>query len=145
MVEDVAFSHKIDYVTNLQEILNPEGQQNRTTGSKVTAILLNGWILPVGGVASGKVCAQPAKQACFYNNLHLTAHLPVHCTADYIPPQPRRDQEKRRRVRQYRRGGGQAARGEVEGRAGVGRAELQYSYSRASVVRLELRYFQLVA
>ena len=26
-------------------------------------ILLNGWILPVGGVALGKVCAQPGKQA----------------------------------------------------------------------------------
>ena len=48
----------------LKEILNLKGHPNRITGSKVTAILLNGWILPVGGVASGRVCAQPAKQAC---------------------------------------------------------------------------------
>ena len=27
-------------------------------------ILQSGWILPVGWVASGRVCAQPAKQAC---------------------------------------------------------------------------------
>ena len=38
------------------------------TGSKAgSAILLNGWILPVGGVASARVCAQPVKQACFYD------------------------------------------------------------------------------
>ena len=30
---------------------------------KVTAISFNGWILPIG-VALGRVCAQPAKQAC---------------------------------------------------------------------------------
>ena len=40
MVEDGAFSHKIDYVT----ILNLEGHPNRITGSRVTPIFLNGWI-----------------------------------------------------------------------------------------------------
>ena len=44
MVEDGAFSHKIDYVTIFKEILNLEGHPNSITGSKVTAILLNGWI-----------------------------------------------------------------------------------------------------
>ena len=39
MVEDGAFSHKIDYVTNIFEILNSEGHPNRTAGSKVMAIL----------------------------------------------------------------------------------------------------------
>ena len=48
MVEDGAFSHKIDYVTIFKEILNPEGHPHRTTGSRVNAILLNGWILPIG-------------------------------------------------------------------------------------------------
>ena len=65
MIEDGALNPKIDYVTIFLEILNTEGHPNRITGSKVTAILLNGWILPVGGVASGRVCAQPAKQACY--------------------------------------------------------------------------------
>ena len=65
MVRHGAFSHKIDYVTIILEILNPKKHQNCITYSKVTAILLNGWILPVGGVASGRVCVQPAKQACF--------------------------------------------------------------------------------
>jgi hypothetical protein len=37
--------------------LNPEGHQNRITGSKVTAILVKGQILPTGGGASGRVCA----------------------------------------------------------------------------------------
>ena len=51
MVGDGAFSHKIDLIRKMLEILN------RIIGSKVTAILLNGWVLPVGGVASGRVCA----------------------------------------------------------------------------------------
>ena len=32
---------------------------------KVTAVLLNGWILPISGVASRKICSQPVKQSCF--------------------------------------------------------------------------------
>ena len=64
MVEDVAFSNKIDYV---KEILNIKGHPNRFTGSKVTAILMNGWILPVGGASAMKgLRLQPAQQACFY-------------------------------------------------------------------------------
>ena len=51
MVGDGAFSHKIDLIRKMLEILN------RIIGSKVTAILLNGWVLPVDGVASGRVCA----------------------------------------------------------------------------------------
>ena len=30
--------------------------QNRIIGSRVTEILLNGWILPIGGIALGRVC-----------------------------------------------------------------------------------------
>ena len=46
-VADGAFSHKIDNYTIFREILSPEGHPNRITGSKVTAILLKGWILPI--------------------------------------------------------------------------------------------------
>ena len=42
MVEDGAFSHKIDYVTILKEILNLEVHPNCITSSRVTAVLLNG-------------------------------------------------------------------------------------------------------
>ena len=42
-----AFSHKLDYVIIFKEILNPEVHPNRITGSKVTAILLIGWILRI--------------------------------------------------------------------------------------------------
>ena len=52
MFEDGAFSHKIDYVTILYEILNLEGHLNCITGSRVTAILLNGWILPIVGASA---------------------------------------------------------------------------------------------
>ena len=64
MVGNGALSHKIDYITIFEEIQNLQGHQNCTTSSRVKAILLNGWILPVGGVASGRVCALPAKQIC---------------------------------------------------------------------------------
>ena len=57
MVEHGALSHKIDYVTIVKDILNPEGHPNCISGSKVTAILLNGWILPVGEASSGRVCS----------------------------------------------------------------------------------------
>ena len=53
------------YVTIFKEILNLEGHPNRIAGSKVTVILLNGWILPIGGASLGRVCAQPAKPVFF--------------------------------------------------------------------------------
>ena len=56
MVVDGAFSHKIDYVPNFKENLKLNGHLNRFIGSKVTAICVNGGILPRGGVASGRVC-----------------------------------------------------------------------------------------
>ena len=49
MGEDGAFSNKIDFV--ILEILNLKMHPNRITCSKVMGILLNGWILPIGGVA----------------------------------------------------------------------------------------------
>ena len=53
-VADGAFSYKIDYVTIFLEILNPVGHP------KVTAILLNWWILPI------------AQQACFVYGMNRT-------------------------------------------------------------------------
>ena len=50
-------SHKINYVNKIPEILNLEGHQNRCICSKVTAILMNGLILPTDGASSGRVCA----------------------------------------------------------------------------------------
>ena len=40
-----------------KNFLNPKGHQNPTSGSKVTVILLKERILPIGGVASGRVRA----------------------------------------------------------------------------------------
>ena len=41
----------------IKNFLNPEGHQNPISGLKVTAILLTGWNLPIGGASSGRVCA----------------------------------------------------------------------------------------
>ena len=49
MVEDGAFSHKVNYFLIFEEILNLEGHSNCISGPKVTTILLNGWNLPIGG------------------------------------------------------------------------------------------------
>ena len=57
MVEIGASSHKINYIEIFSEILNPEAHQNCYISSNVPAILLNGWILSISGVASGRVCA----------------------------------------------------------------------------------------
>ena len=65
MVEDGAFRNKIDHVTIFKEIRNLEGHSKRITGSKVTAILLNGWNLTIGGALAVKgLRLQPVQQAC---------------------------------------------------------------------------------
>ena len=66
MVENGASSHKTNYIDICPEILNLEGHQNRCIGSKVTAILLNGWILPTGGVALGRVCPAACAAGFFF-------------------------------------------------------------------------------
>ena len=55
MVADGSFSHKIDYVQISEEILNFEGHLNLVIGSNVTAILVNGGILPSAGGSTGRV------------------------------------------------------------------------------------------
>ena len=52
MVRDSSSSYRIDYVIVIKTILNPEGHQNRISGSKVTTILLEEWILPIGGASA---------------------------------------------------------------------------------------------
>ena len=65
------------------EILNLEGHQNRTTGSRVTAILLNARIFPIGqsGEASRwRVCYQRGLPRLVYigdnnNAMHSISHI----------------------------------------------------------------------
>ena len=55
MVRDSSYGYIIDKV--IKNFLNPEGQYNLISGSKVKFILLKGLFLHIGGVASGRVCA----------------------------------------------------------------------------------------
>ena len=64
MVRHSSSSYKIDYGIGIKNFLNSEGHQNHISGSKVTTILLKGWIWPIGGVASGRVCGC-SLPACF--------------------------------------------------------------------------------
>ena len=67
-VGDRSYSYKIDYVIVIKNFLNSEGHQNPISGSKVTAILLKGWILPIGEASAGEgLRLQPAQQACLFH------------------------------------------------------------------------------
>ena len=65
-------SYKIDYVIVIENFLNPNGHQNWISGSKVAAILLKVWILPIGEVASGRVCACSLRIRLVFNWMHFT-------------------------------------------------------------------------
>ena len=64
------FSHKIDYVTLFKETLNLEGHLNRITGSKDTAILLNGWICLLVELQRWRVCVCSLRSSLVYNPFH---------------------------------------------------------------------------
>ena len=51
-VRDSSSSYKIDKVRVITHFLNPKRHQNPINGSTVTAILLKGWILPMGGASA---------------------------------------------------------------------------------------------
>ena len=54
----------LGYVIGVKNFLNPEGHQIPISGPKVLAILLKGWILPIGGASVGQgLRLQPAQQA----------------------------------------------------------------------------------
>ena len=56
-VRDSNSSYKIDYFIGIKNFPNLEGHQNLISDSKEMAILLKGWILPIGGASSGRVSA----------------------------------------------------------------------------------------
>ena len=68
MVENGASSHN-NQIDIFSDILNPEGYQNCFIGSKVTAIMLNGWILPTGLVALGIDCVCRLRSRLVFNIL----------------------------------------------------------------------------
>ena len=53
----------------IKNFLNHKGHQNPISVSKVTAFLLKGLILPIGGASPGEgLRLQPAQQACSFIN-----------------------------------------------------------------------------
>ena len=70
MVRNGAFSHKIYYITIFKENLNIEGYNNRITGSRVTATLLNQCIFPIGQsdeASRCRICFQQGLPRLVYN------------------------------------------------------------------------------
>ena len=74
-VRDSTSSYKIDYVIVIKNLLNPEGHQNPISELKVTAILLKGWNLPIGGASSGRVCACSLRSRLVYIKLVYQAPM----------------------------------------------------------------------
>ena len=64
------------YKKVIKNFLNPEGHQNPSSGSKFTALLLKGLIWPIGGVASGRVCACSLHSRLVY--------LLFHCCLEFL-------------------------------------------------------------
>ena len=84
-VRDGASSHKIDFVTRVKDNINVKKYHNCIIGSKVTAIMLNGWILPIGWVALERACAQPTKQFFFFSDKLLATGCPVSLSTRIVP------------------------------------------------------------
>ena len=79
-VRDKASSYKIDYVIVIKSLLDTEGHQNPISGSKVTAILLKGWIWPIGEASAGEgLGLQPAQQACLGVNIFTKVKISNIC------------------------------------------------------------------
>ena len=76
--------HKTNYIGTFSAIPNLEGHLNRCIGSKVTAIQLNGWIFPTGGVASGRVCPAACAAGLFLKNLLSTNASKWICLHNFI-------------------------------------------------------------
>ena len=79
MVRDSTSSYMIDYVIVIKNYLNPEGHQNPTSGSKVTAILLKGvdfayWWSFIGGGSAPAACAAGL---FIINNIIITITIPI--------------------------------------------------------------------
>ena len=59
---------------------NLDGHQNHCIGSKVTAILMNGWILPTGGASWGRfcVCSLRSRLVSLFLNTKVTTTKNLH-------------------------------------------------------------------
>ena len=53
----------------IKNFLNLKGHQNHINGSKVTATLVKGYMLPIGGVASGRVSACGLQENFLFSKL----------------------------------------------------------------------------
>ena len=72
-------SYKIDYVIVIQNFLNPKGHQIPSVVQKLRPISLKGWILPIGVVASGRVCACILRSRLVYVRIRLILCIYLYC------------------------------------------------------------------
>ena len=79
-VRDSSFSYKIYYVIVIKNVLNLKGHQNPKNGSKGTALLLQGWILPIGWASAveglqstglPRLVYMYLTTVCYYNKIQI--------------------------------------------------------------------------
>jgi hypothetical protein len=89
-LKDRASSYKIDYIIVIKNFLNPEGHQNRISGSKVTAILVKGWILPIGGASAGEglPCSLRSRLVYYQSRVNCNILYYVKKQQKILPCQP---------------------------------------------------------
>ena len=71
--------------------LNPKGHQNPIDGSKIMAILLKGWILPVGGASAVEgLQSKGATPSSLYNKTTSSCLAPLIPSSNplVMPPEP---------------------------------------------------------
>ena len=61
----------------MKSFLNPEGHQNRISGSKVMVILLKGLLLLIGRLAPGRVCTCSLRSRLVFTKKNLTWEVTV--------------------------------------------------------------------
>ena len=62
-------------MTMVKNFLNPEVNQNPISGSKVTSLLLKGWILLIGGASAGEGLRSRLVSSVFGRNRPATKYL----------------------------------------------------------------------
>ena len=87
-VRDSSSSYNIEYVIVIKNFQNFEGHQNPISGSEVRAILLKGWIWPIGGAASVRVCACSLHSRLVIINPYVKHHNYIHFSFIYFRKTP---------------------------------------------------------
>ena len=67
----------------IKNFLNPKEHQHPISGSKLRVILLKGWILPIGAVASGRVSVCSLRSRLVFHEYGGQGSFDIFCRSDH--------------------------------------------------------------